>query len=44
MNFKDETKVVQLWHAPGAFKKFGGSFLGSDELQVLKKHQTTLII
>ena len=37
MNFKDETKVVQLWHAPGAFKKFGGSFLGSDELQVLKK-------
>ncbi len=25
MNFKKDTKVVQLWHAPGAFKKFGAS-------------------
>lgn len=25
MNFNPETIVVQLWHAPGAFKKFGGS-------------------
>ena len=23
--FKDENTVVQLWHAPGASKKFGGS-------------------
>ena len=37
MNFKNETEVVQLWHAPGAFKKFGGSFLEADELEVLKK-------
>ena len=25
MSFKPETMVVQLWHAPGASKKFGGS-------------------
>ena len=25
MSFKPETIVVQLWHAPGASKKFGGS-------------------
>lgn len=25
MNFKPESTVVQLWHAPGASKKFGGS-------------------
>lgn len=25
MNFKPENTVVQLWHAPGASKKFGGS-------------------
>ena len=25
MKFKDENTVVQLWHAPGASKKFGGS-------------------
>ena len=25
MNFKKDTKVIQLWHAPGAFKKFGAS-------------------
>ncbi len=25
MNFKPDTIVVQLWHAPGASKKFGGS-------------------
>ena len=25
MNFKDENIIVQLWHAPGASKKFGGS-------------------
>ena len=37
MNFKNDVKVVQLWHAPGAFKKFGGPFLESDELEILKK-------
>ena len=25
MQFKDENIIVQLWHAPGASKKFGGS-------------------
>ncbi|MBR4447709.1 CDP-glycerol glycerophosphotransferase family protein [Methanobrevibacter sp.] len=25
MDFKDENTIVQLWHAPGASKKFGGS-------------------
>ncbi len=25
MKFRAENKIVQLWHAPGAFKKFGGS-------------------
>lgn len=25
MNFKSENTIVQLWHAPGASKKFGGS-------------------
>lgn len=25
MKFKDENIIVQLWHAPGASKKFGGS-------------------
>lgn len=37
MNFKSQTKVVQLWHAPGASKKFGGSVAGPDELEMLRK-------
>ena len=37
MNFKKETKVIQLWHAPGAFKKFGGSILPQQDLEILKK-------
>ena len=36
MNFKKDTIVTQLWHAPGAFKKFGGSS-DSDSLGILKK-------
>lgn len=35
MKFKDETEVVQLWHAPGASKKFGGSVCSPEELEVL---------
>ena len=35
MNFKNETKVVQLWHAPGASKKFGGSVAGPDDVSML---------
>ena len=37
MNFKNETNVVQLWHAPGASKKFGGSVASPDEIEMLSK-------
>ena len=37
MNFKDETKVIQLWHAPGASKKFGGSVASPDDVKMLSK-------
>ena len=37
MSFKKETIVVQLWHAPGASKKFGGSVASPDEVEMLSK-------
>lgn len=37
MSFKDETDVIQLWHAPGASKKFGGSVASPDEIEMLSK-------
>lgn len=37
MNFKDETSVIQLWHAPGASKKFGGSVCSDEEREMLSK-------
>lgn len=37
MNFKSDTKVIQLWHAPGASKKFGGSVASPDEIEMLLK-------
>lgn len=37
MNFKSESIVTQLWHAPGAFKKFGGSVSSEDDKQMLLK-------
>lgn len=37
MNFKKETMVIQLWHAPGAFKKFGGSVCDEDTKEMLLK-------
>ena len=37
MNFRDETVVTQLWHAPGAFKKFGGSICDEDTRDMLFK-------
>ena len=37
MSFKKSAKVVQLWHAPGASKKFGGSVATPDELEMLLK-------
>ncbi len=36
MNFKNDTVVVQLWHAPGASKKFGAS-VDKDSIDILKK-------
>lgn len=29
LNFKADAKVIQIWHAAGAFKKFGHSAIGS---------------
>ena len=37
MKFKSDTKVVQLWHAPGASKKFGGSVASESEIEMLSK-------
>ena len=37
MDFKDEACVVQLWHAPGASKKFGGSVCSASEREILSK-------
>lgn len=36
MNFKRENTIVQLWHAPGASKKFGGS-VDIESREILKK-------
>ena len=36
MNFNSENTIVQLWHAPGAFKKFGGS-VELESREILKK-------
>lgn len=36
MNFKDDAVVTQLWHAPGASKKFGAS-VDPDSIDILKK-------
>jgi CDP-ribitol ribitolphosphotransferase len=46
MNFSPKNIVVQLWHAPGAFKKFGGS-VDLKSRKVLKKageHTDYLIV
>ena len=37
MNFKSESVVTQLWHAPGAFKKFGGSVSSDEDRLMLSK-------
>lgn len=36
MDFKSENNIVQLWHAPGASKKFGGS-VDIESREILKK-------
>lgn len=37
MNFSQKTSIIQLWHAPGAFKKFGYSVAETDDLKNLIK-------
>ncbi|MBE6499274.1 MAG: CDP-glycerol--glycerophosphate glycerophosphotransferase [Methanobrevibacter thaueri] len=46
MNFKNENTVVQLWHAPGASKKFGGSvdIESRDILRKISNHTDYLIV
>lgn len=46
MNFKPETIVVQLWHAPGASKKFGGSvdFESREILSKISENTDFLIV
>ncbi len=44
MNFKEETCVIQLWHAPGAFKKFGGSVENASMLKLISDNTDYLII
>ena len=43
MNFKDEACVVQLWHAPGAFKKFGASVENSSMIRKISENTDFLI-
>ena len=45
MNFKAENTIVQLWHAPGASKKFGGSVdLESREILKMISENTDCLI
>ena len=44
MNFNSETTVIQLWHAPGAFKKFGGSVENASMLKLISDNTDYLII
>lgn len=38
MKFNPESKIIQLWHAPGAFKKFGASSNNNkDEIRMIEK-------
>ena len=44
MKFNNKTSVIQLWHAPGAFKKFGGSVENASMLKQISKNTDYLII
>lgn len=47
MNFNPDTIITQLWHAPGAFKKFGASISkDKKEIDLIKKasEKTTFLI
>lgn len=38
MNFNKNSKIIQLWHAPGVFKKFSASSSGNyEEIATIKK-------
>jgi CDP-ribitol ribitolphosphotransferase len=37
MNFSEDTLVIQIWHAPGAFKKFGFEILEDNNIKDLFK-------
>ena len=37
MNFKSDVLILQLWHAPGAFKKFGASISNDVEKKMIEK-------
>jgi CDP-ribitol ribitolphosphotransferase len=37
MNYYDETVIVQLWHAPGAFKRFGFDVVSDENIKKLLK-------
>jgi CDP-ribitol ribitolphosphotransferase len=43
MNFNKKTLVVQLWHAPGAFKKFGASVENAEMLRMISDNTDYLI-
>ncbi|MBN1072372.1 hypothetical protein DVV81_14495 [Clostridium botulinum] len=37
LKFKEDVKVIQLWHAIGTFKKFGEQYIPSNKLDKLQK-------
>lgn len=43
MKFNRKTLVIQLWHAPGAFKKFGASVENADMLKMISDNTDYLI-
>lgn len=43
MKFNRKTIVIQLWHAPGAFKKFGGSVENASMLKMISDNTNYLI-
>lgn len=44
MKFKNDSLVIQLWHAPGAFKKFGASVENAEMLKKISENTDYLII
>ena len=44
MKFNNKSTVIQLWHAPGAFKKFGGSVENASMLKLISDNTDYLII